>query len=149
MQIAPTVNPYANGVDVTDYQLEELFPVVDPEFKPFGAKVMVQLRRTVNKTRSGIILTEDTTDTEAWNTQISKVIYLGPLAYKSRNDASAWPEGSWAKEGDFVRFARWVGDRLTIKMDDGGKPVVILIVNDHDLIGQYTGDPRLVRTFIE
>lgn len=149
MQVPATVNPYADGVDVRGFELDELWPQVDPEFKPFGAKVLVQLRRVIDRTKSGIILTDDTMATEAWNTQVGKVIALGDLAYKSRKDGQHWPEGPWVQLGDFVRFTRYAGDRLTIKMEDGGKPVTILIMNDHDLLGQYTGDPRLVRTFIE
>lgn len=148
-ETVPGVNPYAAGLDVSAFSMEELFPKLDLEFRPFGAKILVQLRRTISRSRGGIMLVDDTSDTEAWNTQVGKVIALGELAYKSRKDGQPWPEGAWAKEGMFVRFNRWSGDRMTFKLNDGEKPVVVLIMNDHDLLGEYTGDPRLVRAFIE
>ena len=80
--------------------------------------------------------------------QVGKIISMGPLAFKNRKNAEDWPEGMWAKVGDFVRFPRWGGDRITVNMKEGD-PVVILILNDHDLLGAYQGDPREVHTFIE
>jgi len=148
-ELNPGVSPYAQGLDLSQFTEEELFPTVDPEFKPFGAKIMVQLRRVMAKSRGGILLTNDTTDTEAWNQQVGKVIYLGDLAYKSRKDSTTWPEGPWVQLGDYVRFARYIGDRITVPMADGGKPVTILLMNDHDVLGRYTGDVRKVRTYIE
>ena len=143
-----TVNPYSSGQDVSLFPMDEVFPKVDPQFKPFGSRVLIQLRRTVNKTRGGIILTETDQQTEAWNMQVGKVIAIGPLGFKNRATNESWPEGVWCSEGDFVRVPRWGGDRLTIPQPDGS-PVVVVILNDHDLLGAYTGDPREVKAFIE
>ena len=149
MEVLPTVSPYSQGIDVSGRSMEELFPEVDPQFRPFGAKVLIQLRRVVNKTKSGILLAEETQDNEAWNMQVGKIVAMGPLAFKNRKDAKEWPEGMWAKVGDYVRFPRWGGDRLSVPINDGSKPVVILILNDSDLWGAYTGDPRDVRAYID
>lgn len=153
-EVVPTVSPYSQGIDVSGRDMSELFPEVDPQFRPYGARVLIQLRRVVNKTKSGIILAEETQDNEAWNMQVGKIIAMGPLAFKNRKDGKEWPEGMWAKVGDYVRFPRWGGDRLSIPFvgSDGkpdGKPVVILILNDSDLWGEYTGDPRDVRAYID
>lgn len=145
----PTVSPYSSGLDVSGFSLEELFPAVDPQFKPYGARILIQLRRVMLLSRGGIALIEQTGDTEAWNMQVGKVIAMGPLAFKNRKTSEAWPEGMWAEVGDYVRFPRWGGDRISIQPDDKGKPVVVLICNDHDLLGAYTGDPREVKAFIE
>lgn len=149
-EMAPTVNPYSTGFDVSDVAMNVAFPVVDPEFKPFGAKVMIQVRRVMTKTKSGIVLPGASKETEAYNMQVGKIIDCGPLAFKNRATGQEWPEGMWANIGDFVRFPRHIGDRLTVPLDDGmGEPVVILILDDHQLMGKYTGNPLKVRTYIE
>ena len=145
----PTVSPYSTGLDVSGHTLEELFPLVDPEFRPFGSRVLVQLRRTVSKTKSGIILSAGTKDTEAWNIQVARVISMGPLAFKRRDTAESWPEGMWAAVGDFVKVPRWGGDRWSIKMEDGGEPVAIVLCNDSDLIGAYTGNPLAIKAYLQ
>jgi co-chaperonin GroES (HSP10) len=144
----PTVSPYSTGMDVSGQTLEDLFPPVDPEFRPFGSRVLVQLRRIVAKTKSGIILAQNTKDTEAWNIQVARIIACGPLAFKRRDTAEAWPEGVWAKVGDFVKVPRWGGDRWSINMEDGGEPVSIVLCNDSDLIGAYTGDPLKIKAYL-
>ena len=148
-QILPTVTPYSTGIDVSDRELSELFPAVDPEFRPFGTRVVVQLRRTVSKTRSGIILSAGTKDTEAWNIQVGRIVSVGPLAFKKRDTAEPWPEGIWANVGDFVKVPRWGGDRWSIQLEDGGEPVAIVLVNDSDLIGAYTGNPLKIKAYLQ
>lgn len=145
----PTVSPYSTGLDASGFSKEELFPVVDPEFRPFGSKILVQLRRVILESRGGIALIDSTGDTEAWNMQVGKVIAVGPLAFKNRKTFAEWPEGTWCEVGDFVRFPRWGGDRITVQPDAKGKPVVVLIMNDSDLLGAYTGDPCKVRAYLE
>ncbi len=149
LAVVPTVAPYSSGIAVEDRTLEDLFPQIDPGFRPFGTRVMVQLRRVMTKTKSGIILTTDTKDTEAWNIQVGKLLLCGPLAFKRRDSAQDWPEGVWAHVGDFVMVPRYGGNRRSVPAPDGGEPVVLLVVNDSDLIGAYTGDPRNVQTYIE
>ena len=65
--------------------LKEAFPEIDAGIQPFGSRVLVQIRTAKKKTAGGIILTTDTKDTEKWNTQIGKVMHVGPLAFKNRN----------------------------------------------------------------
>jgi co-chaperonin GroES (HSP10) len=147
--VIATVSPYSTGLDVSDRSIEDLFPDVDPECEPLGSKVLVQLRRVLLMSRGGIQLVEETGDTEAWNIQIGKVIALGPLAFKNRKTGDPWPEGLWVKVGEYVRFPRWGGDRLTIDLEDGNKPVVILILEDYHMLVKYKGDPRKVRAYLE
>ena len=142
------VKSYGQSVDVSHIPIEELWPEVDQQFKPYGHRVLVQVRRTVNRTKGGILLTDNTKETEAWNMQVGKLIAVGPGAYKNRVTGQDWPEGGWPGPGSFVRFARWSGDRITIPMEDGGEPVTVLVMADSDLFGEYTGDPKNIRTFI-
>lgn len=150
LYIPPTVKPYADGQDASGFSLEEVFPEVDPEFVPFGAKILVQVRRVMNMSKGGIALAHESKETEAWNQQVGKIIAVGTLAFKNRQTAKEWPEGMWAKVGDFVRFPRHIGDRICVPVPDGrGDPVVILLMDDHFLSGKYTGDPLKPRAFIQ
>lgn len=145
----PIVSAFATGFDNTSYDMEQMFPNVDPQFEPYGARVLVQVRRVITKSKGGIILSGADVQTEAWNMQVGKLIAAGPLAFKKRDTAEPWPEGVWANVGDYVRVPRWSGDRLSIDLKDDGNPVIVLILNDSDLLGKYTGDPREVRAYIQ
>jgi|TARA_R110000824_G_scaffold275213_1_gene463913 co-chaperonin GroES (HSP10) len=126
--------------------LAEAFPAVDAGIQPFGSRVLVQIRTAKTKTSGGIILTSDTSDTEKWNTQIGKVISVGPLAFKNRNNMESWPEGDWCKEGEYVRVAKYGGDRWEVPLEDGA--ALFVIFNDLDIIGSVTGDPLKIKAFI-
>jgi co-chaperonin GroES (HSP10) len=127
--------------------LDEAFPPIDAGVKPFGSRVLCQIRLAKRKTKGGIILTGDTKDTETWNTQVAKVVAVGDLAFKNRNTQEPWPEGSWAKPGDFVRVPKYGGDKWTVKIDDD-QEVIFVILNDLDLIGAVTGDPLAMKAFV-
>jgi len=127
--------------------IDEAFPAVDPGVKPFGSRVLCQIRLAKKKTKGGIILTGDTKDTETWNTQVAKVVAVGDLAFKNRNTQEPWPEGSWATPGDFVRVPKYGGDKWTVKIDDD-QEVIFVILNDLDLIGVVTGDPLAMKAFV-
>ena len=77
--------------------LAEAFPAADAGVQPFGSRVLVQIRTPKSKTSGGIILHSESRDTEKWNTQVAKVVSVGPLAFKNRNTMEQWPEGSWCK----------------------------------------------------
>ena len=142
------INPYGQGLDVSDKSLAEMFPAIDPEFNPFGHRVVVQIRRVVNKTSSGIILAKETREGEAYNGQVGKLIAMGPLAFKNRGTGEPWPEGVWAKVGDYVKVPRWGGDRWTVDLADGLEPILLAVLSDGDLIGAYTGDVLKVRSHL-
>jgi co-chaperonin GroES (HSP10) len=126
----------------------EAFPAVDAGIQPFGSRVLIQIRTPKKVSRGGIILDTGTQDTEKWNTQVGKVISLGPLAFKNRNDMTPWPEGDWCKIGEFVRVAKYGGDRWEVKVPDSDESAMFVIFNDLDIIGQVTGDPLAIKAFI-
>lgn len=148
MSAGEVINPYGTGLDVSDKDILELFPVVDPEFRPYGHRVVVQVRRVVNKTKSGIILSTSAKETEIYNSQVGKIIAMGPLAFRMRSTGEPWPEGVWGKVGDYVKVPRWGGDRWTIGLNDGLEPVMLATLADSDLIGEYTGDILKVRSYL-
>ena len=116
--------------------MAEAFPAVDAGIQPFGSRVLIQIRTPKKKTSGGIILDIGTQDTEKWNTQIGKVISLVPLAFKNRNDMTAWPEGAWCQAGEFVRVAKYGGDRWEVKVPDTDESAMFVIFNDLDIIGE-------------
>jgi len=128
------------------------FPSVDPGAKPLGGRILVQLRRTKKKaTSAGIILVEETKETEKWNNMVAKVIAVGPLAFKNRDTMQGWPEGSWCEVGDYVRVPKWGGDRWEVKVpgdDELEDPALFMILNDHEVIATVTGDPLAMKAFL-
>ncbi len=129
--------------------LREAFPAVDPGAKPLGARVLVQLRRTKDKTTSaGIILVQETKETEKWNNMVAKVVEIGPLAFKKRDTMEPWPEGSWCDVGDYLRVPKWGGDRWEVPVPDEDEPALFMILNDHEIIAKVTGNPLSVKAFV-
>jgi len=128
------------------------FPIVDPGAKPLGARILVQLRRTKKKTAgSGIILVEETKETEKWQNMVAKVIEIGPLAYRNRDTMAPWPEGSWTAVGDFIRVPKWGGDRWEVQVpvdDDLEEKALFMILNDHEVIAKVTGDPLAMKAYL-
>jgi co-chaperonin GroES (HSP10) len=128
-------------------ELNAAFPSADPGVTPFGSRVLVQIRTPKSKTNSGIIIDTGSRDTEKWNTQVAKVVSVGALAFKNRNTMQPWPEGSWCEPGDYVRVAKYGGDRWEVELPNKEKAMFV-IFNDLDIIGRVTGDPLAIRAFI-
>lgn len=125
---------------------EDAFPKIEPGVRPFGSRVVVQVRRAKRKTKGGIILNDESRDTEQWNTQVGKVVAIGPLAFKNRNTMDEWPEGAWVKLGTYVRAPKYGGDRWSVATEDG--EVVFAMFNDMDILGEITGDPLAMKAYL-
>lgn len=138
------------NADMSYGSLEEAFPEVDPGIRPFGSRVLVQMRRAKGKTKGGILLVADTKDSEIWNGQVGKVIAMGPIAYCDRKTGEPWPEGKWCEVGDYVRTAKFGGDKWQIPLPNGSADDTVLFVmfNDADVLGKVTGDPLSIRVFV-
>ena len=138
-------------VACNDAELAWAFPSVDPGAKPLGARILVQLRRTKKRaTSAGIILVEETKETEKWNNMVAKVIEIGPLAFKKRDTMEPWPEGSWCEVGDYLRVPKWGGDRWEVAVDGDpdDEPALFMVLNDHEVIAKLTGNPLAMKAFI-
>jgi len=133
-------------------ELAWAFPSVDPGAKPLGGRILVQLRRTKKKTTSaGIILVEETKETEKWQNMVAKVIEIGPLAFRKRDDMQPWPEGSWCVAGDYIRVPKWGGDRWEVPVPGDDKfedPALFMILNDHEVIAKVTSDPLAMKAYL-
>ena len=139
-------------VACNDAEIAWAFPSVDPGAKPLGGRILVQIRRSKKKTtKGGIMLIEETKETEKWNTQVAKVIEIGKLAFRHRDSMKSWPEGSWCEVGDYIRVPKWGGDRWEVKVpgeDSNEDPALFMIINDHEVIAKITGNPLETRAFL-
>jgi co-chaperonin GroES (HSP10) len=128
------------------------FPSVDPGVKPLGARILVQLRRTKKRTTgAGIILVEETKETEKWQNMVAKVLKIGPLAFKNRDTMQGWPEGSWCAVGDYIRVPKWGGDRWEVAVpgeDELEDKALFMVLNDHEVIAKLTGNPLAMKAFL-
>lgn len=125
------------------------FPSVDPGAKPLGGRILVQLRRTKRTvTGAGIILVEETRETEKWNNMVARVIGIGPLAFKKRDTMEPWPEGSWCEIGDYIRVPKWGGDRWEVEVEGEEEKALFMILNDHEVIAKVTGNPLEMKAFV-
>ena len=132
-------------------ELKWAFPDVSSGQKPFGGRVVVQLRRIKKTTASKIILVAETKETEKWQNMIGRVVEVGPLAFKNRDTMNPWPEGSWASVGDYVRVPKWGGDRWEreVPNEEGNEdPVLFMTINDHELIAKVTDDPLSFKAYV-
>jgi co-chaperonin GroES (HSP10) len=132
-------------------ELAWAFPSVDPGALPLGGRILVQLRRTKKKTSgSGIILVEETKETEKWQNMVAKVIHVGPLAFKHRDTMQSWPEGSWCVPGDFIRVPKWGGDRWEVAVpgEPDEDPALFAVFNDHEMIAKVTGNPLNMKAYL-
>lgn len=138
-----------------DYDdVDQAFPDVEPGLVPFGSRVLVQKRSPKTRLKSGIVVPHETQETEFWNTQVAKVITLGPGAFKNRDTLDVWPEGEWAKPGAYVRVPKYGGDKWFVEVPEeevkrtGVEKACFVLFNDLDLIGEITCDPMDVIAYL-
>ena len=99
---------------------------------PTGYRITLFPLRLDSKTKSGILLTDETVQESQLTTNICKVLKVGPDAYK---DKDKFPTGPWCKEDDWVLITRYAGSRIKI---DGGE---LRIINDDEILA-VIDDPR-------
>ena len=129
-------------------EIETAFPEVNFGILPTGSRVLVQIRRPRDKI-GNIILADISKDTEFDNTQVAKVVGVGPLAFRNRNTMELWPEGAWYGEGDFVFVPKYAGSRWRRDIPgQKGEKVEFVIFNDLDIVGIVDGDPLSVQAYL-
>jgi len=120
--------------------IDQAFPEVDPGLIPFGSKILVQIRTPMLKSRGGIALPEESRETEQWNTQVAKVIALGPVAFCNRETLEVWPEGKWVHPGTFVRCPKYGGDRWEVPVISTNESALFVLFDDLHLSGEIPKD---------
>ena len=98
---------------------------VDDLPEPSGYRLLVLPFTPKNKTKGGILFSQETLDKARIATTCGYVLKMGDLAYKDK-DKFGEP---WCKKGDWVIFARYAGSRLPI---EGGE---VRILNDDEVLG--------------
>lgn len=133
---------------MTNYKLEDAFPEVSCPVKPLGNRVLVQMRLPKTKTKSGLILTEDSTEDMYRNEQTAVVKKLGAGCFKFASNGEVWPTGEWFAVGDYVRVPLHGGDNHWISVDENGEKKLVLFKSfkDYEVIGLIEGDPLEVKT---
>lgn len=121
--------------------LEQAFPEVPSGLTPFGDKILVQIRTPARQTKGGIFVPEESRETEQWNTQVAKVIALGPTAFRNRDTLEPWPEGILAEPGAFVRVPKYGGDRWEVPVPGSSDSALFVLFRDLDIAGKIEGDP--------
>ena len=110
----------AKDGEITDPE-KMYFPDVEPGVRPFGSRVLVQIRSVRTITAGGIIKVESRKKTESDNTCVAKVLAVGPLAYKNRNTMEKWAEGTWCEAGEYVFVPKYGGLRWEKPVPSGVK----------------------------
>jgi len=128
--------------------ISEAFPDVQCGILPFGSRVLVQIRTPKTQSAGGIYMPNETRETEIWNTQVAKVIAMGPGAFRNRDTLELWPEGEWCHEGHFVRVPKYGGDRWQVPVPQTGESALFTIFRDLDIIGRVEGDPLAIVAYI-
>lgn len=130
----------------------DAWPDVPLPHKPLGNLILVQLRLQPMR-GNGIVFDAGLQQTESDNTQVAKVVAIGPLAFRNRDTGELWPEGAWCQVGDYVRIPKYQGDRVGIEVrrtdrwyDEAAGKLVEDVVNervifiglkDIQLLGRY------------
>jgi co-chaperonin GroES (HSP10) len=112
--------------------------MVDQLPEPSGWRMLVLPFTPKEKTKGGIIFSQESLDKARISTNCGYVIKMGPLAY---GDKEKFPTGPWCKKGDWVIFARYAGSRLPI---EGGE---VRLLNDDEVLGTVK-DPESVLHYI-
>ena len=107
---------------------------VDELPEPSGYRILVLPFTPKNKTKGGILFSQESLDKARIATTCGYVLKMGDLAYKDK-DKFGQP---WCKKGDWVIFARYAGSRLPI---EGGE---VRILNDDEVLGTVKNPESLL-----
>ena len=104
---------------------------------PTGWRLLVLPFTPKEKTKGGILFSQEQLDKARIATTCGYVLKMGDLAYKDKDKFNE----PWCKVGDWVMFARYAGARSPI---EGGE---VRILNDDEVLGTI-GDPESVLHYI-
>lgn len=105
-----------------------------PFVTPLGARVLLKVEPVPEKTKGGILITEDTV--RRWQDQETTGILVahGEVAFQDM-----CPKGNLPPIGSTVRFIKYVG----IEIEEGGK--FYRLVNDEDIYGYVKDSEKEVQ----
>ena len=106
---------------------------VDELPEPSGYRLLVLPFTPKEKTKGGILFSQESLDKARIATTCGYVLKMGDLAYKDKDKFG----DPWCKKGDWVIFARYAGSRLPI---EGGE---VRLLNDDEVLGTVS-DPESI-----
>jgi co-chaperonin GroES (HSP10) len=106
---------------------------VDQLPNPSGYRILVLPFTPKEKTKGGILFSQESLDKARIATTCGYVLKMGDLAYKDKDKFNE----PWCKLKDWVIFARYAGSRLPI---EGGE---VRILNDDEVLGTVK-DPESI-----
>ena len=104
---------------------------VDELPNPSGYRLLVLPFTPKEKTKGGILFSQESLDKARIATTCGYVLKMGDLAYTDKDKF----KDPWCQKGDWVIFARYAGSRLPI---EGGE---VRILNDDEVLGTVK-DPK-------
>jgi len=110
---------------------------VDELPEPSGYRLLILPFTPKEKTKGGILFSQEVLDRARIATTCGYVLKMGDLAYKDKDKF----DKPWCKLKDWVIFARYAGSRLPI---EGGE---VRILNDDEVLGTVK-DPESLLHFI-
>ena len=117
--------------------LEELGDISDVEV--FHNSVIVAIYQRPERTRGGLILTEQHRGEDAYQGKTCLVVKVGPRAFQS-DDAWVWDN---IGVGDWVYIRASNGWNLSLRGKDKTKPVLCRMVKDTSIEGKVS-DPDMI-----
>ena len=117
--------------------LDNIQEMVSQLPEPVGYRLLVLPITPKEKTKGGILFSQEQLDKARIATTCGYVLKMGDLAYKDKGKF----DKPWCKVGAWVMFARYAGARLPI---EGGE---VRILNDDEVLGTI-GDPESVLHYI-
>ena len=124
--------PHAKRLD--EHNIKD---IADQLPEPVGYRLLVLPFTPKEKTKGGILFSQEQLDKARIATTCGYVLKMGDLAYADKDKFNK----PWCKIGDWVMFARYAGARLPI---EGGE---VRILNDDEVLGTI-GDPESVLHYI-
>ena len=104
---------------------------------PKGYKILIALPIIEEKTKGGIILTQDLLKREHVASILGTVVAMGPACYTG----DRFPDGAWCGIGDHVIFKSYSGTRFTHNDQE------FRLINDDSVEG-VVSDPSIIERAI-
>ena len=125
-------------VGVKPTKKKEVTTDTDKLPKPTGWRMLVLPFKMKEKTKGGILITDDVVERAQVASTCGLVLALGPDCYK---DKERYPDGPWCKKGSWVIFARYAGSRIKI---DGGE---VRLLNDDEVLATVENPEDIFHEF--
>lgn len=120
--------------DLTDTAIQSL-PT------PVGYRMLIEPIQSDKVTKGGIVLVDESKQYADAANSVGRVLKQGESCYQGGKFSSPW-----CKPGDYVLYARHVGQRIEWREQDGESKTYLLI-NDDD-VRAVVADPGRVKSYI-